>query len=65
MFWSSGVDLPGDLAARIEDVMLDLVELPAGEKAFLSLQLPPGLIIIFDAVTHATPFIEVSRRAHA
>ena len=38
---------------------LDLVELPAGEKAFLSLQLPPGLIIIFDAVTHATQFIEV------
>ena len=59
MFWSSGVDLPGDLGARIEDVTLDLVELPAGEKAFLSLQLPPGLIIIFDAVTHATQFIEV------
>ena len=59
MFWSSGVDLPEDLGARIEDVTLDLVELPAGEKAFLSLQLPPGLIIIFDAVTHATQFIEV------
>ena len=36
--------------------MLDFIELPAGEKAFLSLQLPPGLIIIFDAVTHATAF---------
>src|SRR5215203_5980316 len=59
MFWSSGVDLPDDLGARIEDVTLDLVELPAGEKAFLSLQLPPGLIIVFDAVTHATQFIEV------
>jgi hypothetical protein len=33
-----------DLGARIEDVTLDLVELPAGEKAFLSLQLPPGCI---------------------
>src|SRR5215207_1239508 len=58
MFWSSGVDLPDDLQARIEDVTLDLIELPAGEKAFLSLQLPPGLIIIFDPVTHATQFIE-------
>ena len=40
------------------DVTLDLIELSAGEKAFLSLQLPPGLIIIFDPVTHATQFIE-------
>src|SRR3954452_914438 len=58
MFWSSGVDLPDHLHARIEDVTLDLIELPAGEKAFLSLQLPPGLVIIFDPVTHATQFIE-------
>ncbi len=54
MFWSSGVDLPDNLQARIEDVTLDLIELPAGEKAFLSLQLPPGVVIIFDPVTHAT-----------
>jgi class 3 adenylate cyclase len=59
MFWSSGVDLPDDLEARLEDVTLDRIELPAGEKAFLSLQLPPGLIIVFDPVTHATQFIEV------
>jgi class 3 adenylate cyclase len=58
MFWSSGVDLPDDLQARIQDVTLDLIELPAGEKAFLSLQLPPGIVIIFDPVTHATQFIE-------
>jgi class 3 adenylate cyclase len=59
MFWSSGVELPEDLEARIEDITLDLIELPAGEKAFLSLQLPPELVIIFDPVTHATQFIEV------
>src|SRR5215213_1142425 len=58
MFWSSGVDLPDDLQERIEDVTLDLIELPAGEKAFLSLQLPLGLVIVFDPVTHATQFIE-------
>jgi class 3 adenylate cyclase len=59
MFWSSGVDLPDNLEARIADLTLDLVELPAGEKAFLSLQLPHELIIIFDPVTHVTQFIEV------
>ena len=32
MFWSSGVELPDDLQARIEDVTLDLIELPAGER---------------------------------
>src|ERR671913_56243 len=59
MFWSSGVDLPDNLEARIADLTLDLVELPAGEKAFLSLQLPHELVIIFDPVTHVTQFIEV------
>src|ERR671913_2509324 len=59
MFWSSGVDLPDDLEARISDLTLDVVELPAGEKAFLSLQLPHELVIIFDPVTHVTQFIEV------
>jgi class 3 adenylate cyclase len=59
MFWSSGVELPEDLEARIANLTLDLVELPAGEKAFLSLQLPPELVIIFDPVTHSTQFIEV------
>src|SRR3954467_13878231 len=58
MFWSSGVDLPDQLQARIEGVTLDLIELPASEKAFLSLQLPLGVVIIFDPVTHATQFIE-------
>jgi len=43
MFWSSGVDLPDDLEARIEDLTLDLIELPSGEKAFLSLHLPARL----------------------
>jgi class 3 adenylate cyclase len=60
MFWSSGVELPDDLEARLERVTLDLLDLPPGEKAFVSLQLPPGHVIIFDAVTHATQFIEVT-----
>src|SRR3546814_315803 len=39
--------------------MLDVIELPPGEKAILSLILPPEFIIVFDPVTHATQFIDV------
>ena len=61
VFWSSGVDLPDDPAFEllIQDIVLDFVELPGGEKAVLSLQLPAGLFIIFDPVTHAAHFIDV------
>ena len=40
--------------------MLDAVELPAGEKAQVSLQLPAGSIILFDPVTHAAHYFEVN-----
>jgi len=59
IFWSSGVDLPDDFEARIEDIMLDAVELPPGERVILSLQLPPAFVIVFDPVTHATQFLDV------
>jgi class 3 adenylate cyclase len=61
IFWSSGVDLPDidNFARRIQDVTLDSVELPPGEKAILSLQLPPASIIVFDPVTHTAQFFEV------
>ena len=36
-----------------------MIELGPGEKAFLSLQLPPEFVIIFDPVTHSTQFIDV------
>ena len=38
---------------------LDALELPAGEKAVLSLQLPAQFIIVFEPVTHAAQFIDV------
>lgn len=38
---------------------LDALELPAGEKAVLSLQLPPKFIIVFEPVTHSAQFIDV------
>ncbi len=60
VFWSSGIDLNKDsFAALTEEVVLDALELPAGEKAVLSLQLPAQFIIVFEPVTHAAQFIDV------
>ncbi|HYM31623.1 MAG TPA: adenylate/guanylate cyclase domain-containing protein [Candidatus Cybelea sp.] len=59
LFWSSGVDLPGNIEQLIDEIILESVELPPGEKAILSLQLPPQFVIVFDPVTHSTQFIDV------
>jgi class 3 adenylate cyclase len=60
VFWSSGVDFDEEsFAALSNDVVLDALELPAGEKAVMSLQLPPQFIIVFEPVTHAAQFIDV------
>ncbi len=65
IFWSSGVDLPDEdtFARRIQDITLDSVELPPGEKAILSLQLPATSIIVFDPVTHTAQFFDVKGEA--
>ncbi len=42
-----------------DEVVLDALELPAHEKAVLSLQLPKEFIIVFEPVTHAAQFIDV------
>ena len=60
VFWSSGVDFNEESFASLSnDVVLDTIELPPGEKAVLSLQLPPEFIIVFEPVTHAAQFIDV------
>jgi class 3 adenylate cyclase len=60
VFWSSGVDLNKESFESLTDeVTLDALELPAGEKAQLSLQLPPQFIIVFEPVTHSAQFIDV------
>jgi class 3 adenylate cyclase len=60
VFWSSGVDLNKEMFESLTDeVTLDALELPAGEKAVLSLQLPPQFIIAFEPVTHSAQFIDV------
>src|ERR1700732_747031 len=48
VFWSSGIDLDKDsFASLTEEVTLDALELSPGEKAVLSMQLPPQFIIVF------------------
>src|SRR5262249_40414187 len=59
ILWSSGVDLPGDYEQLIEEITLESLELPAGEKAILSLQLPAEFLIVCDPVTHGTQFLDV------
>ena len=38
---------------------IDSIDLPPGEKATLSVQLPLEFVIVFDPVTHGTQFIDV------
>src|SRR3954471_20770955 len=60
IFWSSGVDFNKEsFAALTDEVVLEALELPAGEKAVLSLQLPSEFIIVFEPVTHSAQFIDV------
>src|ERR1700720_4163822 len=60
VFWSSGVDLDKESFASLTDeVTLEALELPAGEMATRSLELPPQFIFVFELVTHAAQFIDV------
>jgi len=59
IFWASAMDLPNNLDEVVEHVTLDTLELPAGGKAQLSLQLPSEFVIVFEPVTHAAQFIDV------
>lgn len=63
VFWSSGIDLPTGYEQVLDEVTLDLIELPQGERAILSLQLPAGFLIVFDPVTHAAQFLDVKGEA--
>src|SRR3954467_4056142 len=60
IFWSSGIDFDAAAVATLADeVTLDTIELPAGDKAGLSLVLPKEFIIVFAPVTHSAQFIDV------
>jgi class 3 adenylate cyclase len=59
IFWGSGIDLPETLGDSLAEFTIDSIELPPGEKAVLSVQLPNDFVIVFDPVTHGTQFIDV------
>jgi class 3 adenylate cyclase len=61
IFWSSAIDLPADtdMEKVLDEVTLETVDLPPGERAILSLQLPKGALIVFDPVTHTAQFLDV------
>ncbi len=61
--WGSCIDPPEDFELLIEDITLEAIELPPGEKALLSLQLPAEFVIFMDPVTHATQFLDVKGEA--
>jgi class 3 adenylate cyclase len=59
IYFGSGLALPDNFDEVFEEVTLESLALPAGEKAILSLQLPAEFIIIDDAVTHTVQFVDV------
>lgn len=60
IFWGSGIDPPTEnFDEMVEEITLEIVELPPGGKAILSLQLPAEFVIVFEPVTHAARFIDV------
>ncbi|MBR0719509.1 adenylate/guanylate cyclase domain-containing protein [Bradyrhizobium liaoningense] len=59
VFWSSAIDLPDDLDKVMRELTLETVDLPPGERAILSLNVPAGTIIVFEPVTHTAQFLEV------
>lgn len=60
IYWSSGVDLPEEgYEAKVDEFVLESLELPPGDKAVISLQLPAEFVVIFEPVTHAAQFLDV------
>src|SRR5882762_4970067 len=60
IFWSSAIELPADVQKLLEELTLETVDLPPGERAILSLHVPEGTLIVFDPVTHTAQFLDVS-----
>ncbi|MGE5854483.1 MAG: adenylate/guanylate cyclase domain-containing protein [Deltaproteobacteria bacterium] len=60
IFWGSGIDLPeAGFEDLMEEVTIDSIELPPGQKAQMSLQMPAEFLIVFEPVTHVAHFIDV------
>ena len=59
LYFSSELKLPEDFESVWNAMTLESLDLPPGEKAILSLQLPAKFIIIFEPITHSAQFIDV------
>jgi class 3 adenylate cyclase len=60
VYWSSGVDLPEEgYTSVVENFIVETVELPPGEKAILSIQLPEEFVVVFEPMTHSVQFLDV------
>jgi class 3 adenylate cyclase len=61
MYWASGLRLPDSpqFEELMQRVVLDWVELGAGEKASMSVQLQEGFAILFEPVAHSALFLDV------
>jgi len=59
LYFSSELELPQDFERVWEAITLESLDLPPGEKAIISLQLPAAFIIVFDPVTHTAQFLDV------
>ena len=59
IFFGTGIDLPDNFDELMNEIIIDSIELPPGERASLSLQLPAEFVIVFDPVTHSAQFLDV------
>jgi class 3 adenylate cyclase len=58
LFFGSGLE-PLEDQSVMERITVEAIELPAGEKALVSVQMPAQFLIVFEPVTHAAHFIDV------
>lgn len=59
LYFSTELQLPDDFEKLWDKITLESLDLPAGEKAIISLQLPQQFIIVFDPITHTAQFLDV------
>lgn len=59
LYFSTELQLPEDFEKLWDKITLESLDLPAGEKAIISLQLPQQFIIVFDPITHTAQFLDV------
>ncbi len=61
IFWGSGTDLPDEgFEEQFENATLDILELPPGQRAQLTVVLSEGKIVCFEPVTHAANFFTIA-----